>query len=32
MPTVIVFKGGKRVDGFVGALNPAGVKKFLEKL
>ncbi|KAF7975841.1 hypothetical protein HWV62_8407 [Athelia sp. TMB] len=32
LPTVVAFKGGKKIDQFVGALNPAGVKKFLEKL
>jgi len=32
LPTVIAFKEGKLVDKFIGALNEAGVREFLQKV
>ncbi|KIJ69075.1 hypothetical protein HYDPIDRAFT_105645 [Hydnomerulius pinastri MD-312] len=32
LPTVMAFKDGKPVDHFIGALNEAGIKKFLERV
>jgi thioredoxin 1 len=32
MPTVIAFKDGQPIDQFVGALNEAGVRNFIQKL
>ncbi|KIM79668.1 hypothetical protein PILCRDRAFT_10161 [Piloderma croceum F 1598] len=32
LPTVIAFKAGQPVDQFIGALNEAGVRQFLEKV
>ncbi|KAF9227821.1 thioredoxin-like protein [Gyrodon lividus] len=32
LPTVMAFKDGKPVDHFVGALNEAGVNKFLQRV
>jgi len=32
LPTVIAFKDGKPVDKFIGALNEAGVRQFLDKV
>jgi thioredoxin-like negative regulator of GroEL len=32
MPTVIAFRDGQPVNQFVGALNEAGVRAFLEKI
>ena len=32
MPTVLAFRDGQVVDRFVGALNEAGVRDFLQKI
>ncbi|KAF5386997.1 hypothetical protein D9615_001574 [Tricholomella constricta] len=32
LPTVIAFRDGEPIDQFVGALNAAGVKEFLQRL